>query len=421
MKRFALLFITLPALTAHAELTLEQCLTEAEKNYPLICKQQLMDQTCDLSLSDINRGWLPKLEIYGQATAQNEVPSFPATLTSAVPGMKGLSHYQYKVGADLQQTVWDGGASSARRTIERASTAENLAGLRVQVYGIRERVESLFFGVLLIDEQLQQSAANIRLLEANLAKMRSLVRNGVAMQADADMVEAQLLTARQQDTQARSARAGYVSALGLFIDHDISGETLVKPEAALPSSLDTRRPELDLFSAQNATFKARMKAIDAQRMPKIGVFAQAYYGYPGLNYFESMMNRDLSFNIIGGIKVSWNIDALYTSNNSRKRLQLAQQSVDSDRETFELNTRIQTSAEMADIRGLQDAIASDSQIVELRARVRKAAESQLANGVIDTTSLLTKITDENQSQLTARYHEIQLLQRIYKLRNTLNQ
>ena len=156
-------------------------------------------------------------------------------------------------------------------------------------------------------------------------------------------------------------------------------------------------------------------------MPKIGLFAQAYYGYPGLNYFQSMMNRDLSFNIIGGIKLSWNLDALYTSGNSRKRLELARRNVASDRETFELNTRIQTSAEMADIRGLQEAMERDSQIIELRSNVRRAAESQLTNGVIDTTALLTKLTDENQAQLTARYHQIQLLQRIYKLRNTLNQ
>ena len=133
MKRLTLIMVALSAMTARAELTLEQCLTEAEKNYPLICKQQLMEQTCDLSLSDINRGWLPRLELYGQATGQNEVPSFPSTMTSIVPGMKGLSHYQYKIGADLQQTVWDGGASRARRSIERASPAETLAALRVQI------------------------------------------------------------------------------------------------------------------------------------------------------------------------------------------------------------------------------------------------------------------------------------------------
>lgn len=419
MKRpTLLLFITLAALSAKAELTLEQCLAEAEKNYPLICKQQLMELTGNVELSDINQCWLPKMEFYGQATAQNHVPTFPF---SVIPGMKGLSKYQYKVGADLQQTVWDGGASRARRSVQRAATAENLAALQVQVYGVRERVENLFFGILLLDEQLAQSAANIKLLEANLEKMRSLVNNGVATDADADMVEAQLLTARRQHVQARSASTGYATALGLFIDRDIAGETLVKPEATMPASLETKRPELALFNAQDASFSARLKAVDSQLMPKIGAFAQAYYGYPGLDYFQSMMNRNLSFNLIGGIKLSWNLDALYTGRNSRKRLQLAKQSIDSDRRTFELNTRIQTENEIADISGLQEAMANDRRIVELRASVRKAAESQLANGVIDTTSLLSKINDENQAELTARYHRIQLLQRIYKLRNTLNQ
>ena len=65
-------------------------------------------------------------------------------------------------------------------------------------------------------------------------------------------------------------------------------------------------------------------------------------------------------------------------------------------------------------------MADDERIVTLRASVRQAAESQLKNGVIDATALLSKITDENLALLTARYHEIQLLQNIYKLKNTLN-
>ena len=62
----------------------------------------------------------------------------------------------------------------------------------------------------------------------------------------------------------------------------------------------------------------------------------------------------------------------------------------------------------------------DARIVELRAAVRRAAESQLENGVIDATALLTKITDEKLARLNASYHEIQFLQNIYKLKNTLN-
>ena len=63
----------------------------------------------------------------------------------------------------------------------------------------------------------------------------------------------------------------------------------------------------------------------------------------------------------------------------------------------------------------------DSRIVELRTNVRRAAESQLTNGVIDTTDLLGKLTDENRARLDASYHRIQLLQHIYQLKHTVNQ
>lgn len=65
-------------------------------------------------------------------------------------------------------------------------------------------------------------------------------------------------------------------------------------------------------------------------------------------------------------------------------------------------------------------MANDAKIIELRRSVRRSAESQLENGVIDATALLSKITDENRAELMARYHEIELLKKIYELKNTLN-
>ena len=155
-------------------------------------------------------------------------------------------------------------------------------------------------------------------------------------------------------------------------------------------------------------------------MPRIGFFAQSWYGYPGINYFESMMKRDPSFNLVAGVKISWNVDAFYTKKNSRRKLALAGEGIENDREVFLYNTRLQTAAQTQEIDGIRSVMADDSRIVELRASVRQAAESQLRNGVIDATALLSKITDENQARLTACYHEIQLLQNIYKLKNTLN-
>lgn len=352
------------------------------------------------------------------------VPEFPGQLKDILAKLgqdyKGLGHFQYKVGVDVSQTIWDGGASKAQREIERTSSAEQQAALSVRMYAVREKVMNLYFGILLMDEQIAQVENTIALLKANHTLMQSMKTNGVAMQSDVDMVEAQLLTMTQQLTGVRSAAKSYKDVLAVYIGESIDGKSLVKPEASMPANLDSNRPELALFNAQNRHNNALDAAINSSVMPRIVFFAQSWYGYPGINYFESMMKRDPSFNLMAGVKISWNVDAFYTKKNSRHKLALAGEGIENDREVFLYNTRLQTSAQTQEIDGIRSVMADDERIVTLRASVRQAAESQLKNGVIDATALLSKITDENQALLTARYHEIQLLQNIYKLKNTLN-
>lgn len=407
-----------------AQITLDYCLDRAEKNYPLIHKYDLVAKTTDLSLADINKGWLPRINVYGQATIQNVVPEFPGQLKDILAKLsqdyKGLGYFQYKVGVDVSQTIWDGGASKAQREIERTSAAEQQAALSVRMYAVREKVMDLYFGILLMDEQIAQAENTIALLKANHTLMQSMKTNGVAMQSDVDMVEAQLLTMTQQLTGARSAAKSYKDVLAVYIGESLDGKSLVKPEATMPANLESNRPELALFNAQNRHNNALDAAINSSVMPRIGFFAQSWYGYPGINYFESMMKRDPSFNLIAGVKISWNVDAFYSRKNSRRKLALAGEGIENDREVFLYNTRLQTTAQTQEIEGIRSVMADDERIVTLRASVRQAAESQLRNGVIDATALLSKITDENQALLTARYHEIQLLQNIYKLKNTLN-
>lgn len=334
--------------------------------------------------------------------------------------MKGLGKLQYKVGVDLNQTIWDGGTSKASRTIAERENAQQEAALDVELYAVRERVENLFFGILLVEEQIKQAELTHTLLESNLAMLRSMKTNGTATQSDVDMVEAQFLTVQQQITQARSISDSNRRLLGIFTGTDMSDEKLTKPSSSMPSELISARPELALFDARIKNNDARLGSIKSSVMPRIGLFAQAYYGYPGYDYFKSMMNRDMSFNVLAGVKVSWNIGSFYTKKNSERKLRLANDGIVADREVFLFNTNLQTSSQTAHISELEDIMKEDSRIVELRANVRRSAESQLRNGVIDATALLTKITDENQARLTSSYHEIQLIQSIYQLKYILN-
>lgn len=426
MRKFLLLVLIAAHAISHAQpLTIEHCVKVAQENYPAIKKAGLLEKTLDLDLSDINRGWLPRISVYGQGTVQNVVPSFPSALSGVLEQMgqeiDGLGKWQYKIGVDVSQAIWDGGTSKAQRQMSRAKEAVQQSSVDVELYAVRQKVESLFFAILLTEEQIAQNRQTLSLLGKNLDKINVMLRNGTAMQSDADMMEAQMLTLKQGITQAESAVKGYRQLLSLYTGENTSDKALSMPTATLPNSQVSARPELQLFDTQMESARAALRLSDTSTMPKVGLFAQAYYGYPGFDYFKSIISRDMSFNILAGIKMSWNIDAFYTKRNTSDKTALNLAQIKADRETFLFNSQLQSESQTAAIEGLRKVMTDDTRIVELRSNVRKAAESQLNNGIIDMTTLLSKITDENLAQLTAKFHEIQYLQEIYKLKYTLNQ
>lgn len=412
------------AVYSYAGVTVEQCVEAARDNYPLIQKYDILNHSRQLDLSDINRSWLPQIGVYAQGTVQNVVPSFPDALSRILEQigqeMSGLGKVQYKVGVDLNQTVWDGGSSKANRAIAESENASRKAALDAELYAVRERVENLFFGILLIEEQTKQTEQTEKLLESNLAKLRAMKTNGTAMQSDVDVVEAQMLTVGQQIIQAQSLAQSYRRLLGLYMGKDMAGEKLTKPKAEMPVVLTSDRPEMKLFDARIKTNDARLGSVKASLMPRIGFFAQAYYSYPGFDYFKSMMNRNMSFNVVAGLKISWNIGSFYTKGINERKLRLANDDITADRDLFLFNTDLQRESQTAQISELRNIMKEDSRIVALRENVRNAAESQLNNGVIDTTALLSRITDENMARIASSYHEIQLIQSIYQLKYILN-
>lgn len=424
IRIMTVLLCLMHVLLAEAEISIEQCVDKAMANYPAIKKYDLLATANEIELSDINKSWLPRIGVYGQVTGQNVVPSFPEALSGVLQNMgqemMGMGKIQYKVGVDVNQTIWDGGASKARREMSRTQEAVQRASLDVELYQVRQRVENLYFAILLTEEQIAQSRVTHRLLCDNLEKLRSMFNNGVAMQSDIDMVEAQALTVNQGIIQAQSAADSYRRALELFIGESLENVTLAMPTGELPLDSEPDRPELKLFERRLELNEAGNRLANTSLLPKIGLFAQGYYGYPGFNYFQSMINRELSFNIIAGVKVAWNIDSFYTKNNTSRRTAVNAAEIAADRNLFLFNTRIQSASQTETIRGIRNMMQDDSRITELRSNVRRAAESQLANGVIDITALLSKISDENIAMLTSKYHEIMLMQEIYKLKYTLD-
>ena len=425
MKRIALPCGCRPAgLSAGAQVTLDECRRLAREHYPEIRQYDLVRRTEEYTLSNARRAWLPQLSFAAQATWQTEVPSFPNALAGMLAqqgiDMPGMNKDQYKAALELNQTLWDGGKSEADKRIARAEAAEQARSADVDLYALQGRVDNLFFSILLLDERIAQTRLTLDLLRSNLEKVRALQRNGVAMQSDADAVEAELLTVNQQLTQVTASRDSYRRMLEIFTGRPLDGERLERPDTSEPRSMESSRPELALFDATADKLTAQERLVKAATCPRFGLFAQGYYGYPGMDYFQSMMSPDWSWNAMAGVKMSWNFGAYYTRKNSLAKLRTAKEQVEVQREIFLFNTRLQTAEESGDIARLRKALADDDRIVALRRSVREAAESKLRNGVIDTDDLLRKITDEAAAATARSAREIELLKTIYELKHTIN-
>ncbi len=425
MKRFFLTLFAVVCVAASSGQSLEECRRLAREHYPEIRQYDLIAQTEQYNLSNAARAWIPQVALSGQATYQSATPTYPEAFKTILQAngieMAGIHRDQYKVSIDVSQHIWDGGKSRADKAIAKAEAEEQRSRVDVSLYDLQSRVDNLYFGILLLDERKAQTEVMIELLASNLARLQTYYKNGVAMQADVDAVEAELLAARQTLGQVESSRMSYRRMLEIFIGQPLASDNLERPAMQQLQSRTLARPELALFEAQESILTAQRKAINVSLMPRFSAFAQVYYGYPGLDMFKSMVSSDWSFNAIAGVRVSWNIGAFYTKRNNLQKLNAAEKQIAVQRDVFLFNTQMQTTQDDGEIARLRQAITDDSRIVELRRRVRMAAESQLKNGVIDATDLLRKISDETAAALARSTHEIELLQSIYRLKTTLNQ
>ena len=422
-RKIMLSLVMLP--TAIMAQTLEECQQAAERNYPLIKQYGLIEKTTQLTVANIQKGWLPQVSASAQATYQSDVMSWPDQMKTMMTGMgidmKGLTKDQYRVGIDVNQTLFDGGVISSQKAIARQQGKVQEAQTEVQLYNVRKRVNEMYFSLLMLDEQIVLNHDMQELLAGNERKLQAMMKSGTAAESDWQSVKAERLKVMQQATSLESQKRMLTMMLSTFcgIETNIIQKPLVKAENGELMS-ESHRPELRALDAQIGLLNAQEKALNAALMPKLGVFAQGYYGYPGLNMFEDMMSHKWSLNGIIGARLTWNIGALYTRKNDKAKLQLQRDLTESNREVFLFNNRMEQLQQSEEISRYKQLMNDDAEIISLRAAVRKAAESKLSHGIIDVNDLLREINQENAARVQQSMHEIEMLKEIYDNKFTTN-
>ena len=424
MKQCVLFLSLMLAATALMAQTLEECQQAAERNYPLIRQYDLIRQTADLTVANIQKGWLPQVAASAQATYQSDVAAWPEEMQGLMRQMgidlKGLKKDQYRVGVDVQQMLFDGGAISSQKEVAHRQADVQLAEAEVKIYKVRARVNEMYFGLLLLDEQIRLNSDLQALLSGNEKKLSSMFKGGTASESDLLNVKAERLNVAQQLTSLQSQRQTLARLLGVFCGLEMTSPS--KPVAVATSQFgDNRRPELKAIDAQLRLTDAQERALNSLLLPRLGVFAQGFYGYPGYNMFEDMMHHRWSLNGMVGARLSWNIGALYTRKNDKARLQLQRQTAENSLEVFLFNNRLEQMQQDESIQRYLKLMADDEEIIRLRSSVRKAAESKLQHGIIDVNDLLREINAENAARVQQSMHEIEMLKEIYDLKFSRNE
>ena len=403
--------------------TLEECQQAAEKNYPIIKQYGLIAQTTELAVKNIQKGWLPQITASAQATYQSDVVSWPENMQRMYQqmglDMKGLTKDQYKIGVDLQQIIYDGGAIGSQRSIARQEGKVQEAQTEANLYQVRKRVNEMYFSLLLLDEQIRQNDDVKALLLSSEKKLAAMVKGGTAATSDFDNVKAERLSVVQQNESLKSQRQMLQRMLSVFCGIEVSNPE--KPVAVETSASASNRPEIRLFDNQLKLAEVQEKALNTKLRPTLGLYAQGYYGYPGLNMFEDMISRKWSLNGIVGIKLSWNIGALYTHKNDKAKLKAQRELIENAREVFLFNNNMEQIQQTENVSRYRTMMQGDDEIIALRTNVRKAAESKLAHGIIDVNSLLREINNENAAKTQQAIHEIDMLKEMYNLKYTNNE
>ena len=411
-RTIATLTLCLVATVAMSQTTLEQCMQAAERNYPLIRQHDLIARTTDLTVANIGKAWLPQVSATAQATWQSAVTAWPeqmqAMLSQMGTDIKGLKKDQYRVGIDVNQTLYDGGTIGAQQAIAREQGAVQAAQTEVTLYAVRQRASEMYYGLLLLDDQLRLNADLQTLLACSEKKLASLYKRGAAAECDYLAVKAERLNAMQQQTSLQSQRQTLARMLSAFCGIEVTD--VVKPNVAeVDADATNRRPELRLADAQLRLADAQERELNSRLMPRLSLFASGFYGYPGYNMFEDMMRHKWSLNAMVGARLTWNIGALYTRKNDKAKIELQRASAQNSRDVFLFNNRLEQAQQTDDIARYRQMVNTDDEIIQLRTSVRKAAESKLAHGIIDVNELVKEINAENAARVQQSIHQIEWL------------
>jgi outer membrane protein TolC len=401
---FRILFLFLVSLTnAQQKITLDDCYTLVDKNYPIAKQTELLQQKSAFEIDALNKGKLPKIDLNAQGTYQSAVTELPIHLPNLT--VNPLNKDQYRATLDVNQLIYNGGIIHANAKLKEAQTKTQQQQVAVNLYQIKTKINQLYFSVLLLQERKAILISKQEQLGSKINEVKTGVKFGAILPASEKVLEAENLKIKQQLVEIQFDKKRLLENLSALTFSTIDeNTTLVQPIISNDFSAESNRPELKLYDLQNTQIDVSKELISKNMLPKINAFGQAGYGNPGLNMLD---NSFQTFYLLG-LKANWNVFDWNKTKTEKQALSVSADIVSTEKETFLLNNKLQLQEMENEIHKTEAVINTDSEIISLREYVVKSSDSQLKNGVITSSEYLVEFTNLYEAKTNQKLHQIQL-------------
>ncbi|ANH84125.1 transporter [Niabella ginsenosidivorans] len=392
------------------KLTLDECYRLARANYPAIKKMNLITRASAYDIQNANKRFLPQVNFSGQATYQSQTVNF-SDAVGTLPGVSfpSVSKDQYRVQGEVSQLLYDGNNTRYQKELITADKDLQEQNLETGLYAIKNRINNIYFSVLLMEAQLKQNELNKANLQTQVQKTEAALENGTAFRSSLDELKAEIVNIEMAGTEYRANRIACLKMLSLFIGKELQDSIQLEIPETTNIQTSINRPELKLYDLQRSVYDVQRKQLRSGYLPQVSAFLQGAYGRPTLNIIDNKFGPWY----VAGLKFNWSLGSLYSLANKKNMLILNQRSVDTDRETFLLNTRLDLTQQDEQVKKFTELIQQDEEAIALRAAVTRSAEAQLNNGVITIHEYIQKVNAEHLARQNELLHKIQLLQARY--------
>lgn len=399
------------SIASSGQVRLEDCQQLARKNYPMIQQYELIEMTREYTLSNANKNYLPSLDVTVIGGVISGFPSFSAP----GEGSSSSSDMQLISVVQLNQPIWDGGITKAQKEVVQANSEIEKAELEISLYTLEERINNLFFGILLIDEQISQLEILKSSMQINLDRVNIAVENGTAYKSDIDEIQVEMINIDQRMEELRSNRNAYVNVLGAMTGRNIEVSSNFERPVVEDDfmQMENNRPELRRFQSQEEMIQAQRQIDRSVLYPKIGLLGFATLIEPGIDFGASTINNIF----VGGLSLNWSLDGLYRNGNNKKLTELNLQKVAVQKETFLFNNELELTQNRLDLNKYRNLVEQDREILELKTRIKDAYELKYENGISTMSELLNRTNDESAARQNLVIHEIQYLMKAFQYKN----